>query len=314
MSDGTNPDLSNVRTAAILIGASEWPGWQDLDSATLRGSHSTLERILPKLGITTEYTLDLFDEPLNANVQLMEIHNFLTRTDFSRGRPSDVVIYYIGHGDSPGIDNQYYLYVAKSSKELPRGSAISAAALAEAVSMAARFMRIYLIIDACYAGAAVPAFAHIGGSQGVALLLASSREDAARAPQGALATAFTKRFVQAVRSIPPSEPRSLSDLNRQMISARASDQAEDNEPHPQIHNPTQRRGPVSELRIFGRPGGNYQGGDDEFSSPIVVFMGFAAIVVAIILLLKYHGSILTSGVSLNVPASTGDSKGIEKTL
>jgi len=217
------------------------------------------------LGLGPENVRSWFDDLRTPAEILGEVEAFLVRrgTDLGSNQPSmtDLLLYYVGHGSFVGPDNKYALYLPYTREATPLASALLIEQLAEMLRESARHVRKYLILDACFSGAARKGFQGTSGdivwkelelaSSGVALFSSSSARRPSRAPRGQALTMFTGAFLDVIRGEYPGLGEALSlrdvrDLTDRLIAARHREQAV----RPELHSPQQEKGDLLDVPLF----------------------------------------------------------------
>jgi serine/threonine protein kinase len=158
-------------TAAIILGASDWSECGLGPAPSFRRSGKGFLSYLVDtagLGLDPELVLDLFDDPASAGDQLGRLRDTLDgllRERREMGRPvADVVVYYVGHGTT---DDQGHLslLVRRSRKGLESETGIRAPDLARVLRISAPQQRRLVVLDCCFAEAAVRAFVGMGAPE-----------------------------------------------------------------------------------------------------------------------------------------------------
>jgi hypothetical protein len=160
------------------------------------------------------------------------------------GRISDLFVYYVGHGKLGKYNDRYYLAIPTTLEYDPYSHSITLYALSAILETYAKGLRRFLILDSCFAAAALPELSKIhdvlsdvpraenseeeqsiigdspGATCGTSLLCAASVEDAAKI--GPKYTYFTEALVSVLNngmshapgltSIPPKCPFARSEL------------------------------------------------------------------------------------------------------
>lgn len=206
----TLPDPKTTR--AIILGAENFPECdkvraenQRLGRPAFRGSANGFRDYLtsarPKgygLPDSPDHIKNLFDAEANSTEQLKEIHNFLLQW---KNETTDVLVYYVGHGEFDHRKNQYSLLVkATGAGWLRSATSLHPADLVDVLQGVCSAARIYLIVDACFAGRAGnthqsaedpthPLDAVI--PKGMATLCSSGPNDLSHAPESWPKTLFT---------------------------------------------------------------------------------------------------------------------------
>ena len=258
-------------TVAIILGASEWPKSQSrwASSAAFRSSATAFRNYLMApdgLGLGEADVLDLFDDRRSAADLDDEIDQFLSRRRLD-DRLKDVILYFTGHG-AFAEDRRYVLATRATRVDALGQSGYRVASLARTINRSVRDGRKFVILDACFAGAAEQDFivqsdvaTHLEdqamsalAESGTALLCATSSADVALAPSAGTYTMFSGALMKALRDGSPHPVRYLSfDDLRQLIANLIEKQYRDEAVMPEIHVPDQRRGDISRVALFPNP-------------------------------------------------------------
>lgn len=265
--------ISSAKSAGlivILLGASEWPKskfrWPG--SKNFRNSAESFKQYLldpQALSLDSGSVLDLFDDDRPQSKVDESIERFLI--DHSE-RMTDVLVYYTGHGAFTDDDRKYCLALRDTNADKSGASAYRMSSLASTLRKSARHARKYLIIDACYAAAALHDFIpqsdnasrmedHVMSAlpkAGTALLCAASAVDVALSPTNSEYTMFTEALLDALRngSQRVSGLLSFDDLRdhaRDFIREKFLAQGV----QPELYIPDQRCGEISSVGLFPNP-------------------------------------------------------------
>jgi hypothetical protein len=223
-------------------------------------------------GLPKENLLDLFDSPAGPSAQDDEIARFLTgrMTELkqSRSPPTDLILYYVGHGGFFPPHDQYFLALGCTKEGNESISGYPIHSLAVTLREAASWLRRYLILDCCFSAAAYQAFQSSGPmevarikteehlpTKGTALLCASSPRDPAKAPRDQDYTMFSGVLLDILRKGCPDLPErmSLAQVGKSaelLIRKRFADMAV----RPEVHSPDQKKGDVGEIALFPNHG------------------------------------------------------------
>jgi len=146
--EGWRTAARDGRRLALLIGINQYRHLRKLQNAT-RDAQEVAERLRADFGfrVNTLFDADATTEKINAALAVC-------RDDYQS--EDDIVIFYAGHGTNipgPGGEAQGYLIPVEASREnsdtwLPEAELIRQA-------KGWRAQRVFLILDACYAGAAL---------------------------------------------------------------------------------------------------------------------------------------------------------------
>jgi hypothetical protein len=160
ITNGQNP--SPQSTLVILLGAATWPDCRELeDSDAYSNAAQQLRAYLasPLFGLPSDHLLDLFNANTHASDHYLRVEQFLQERIKPRSNDSpvisDLLIYFIGHGQSVGRQAQLYLAIRTTRESSWSASALQMQTLAATLKEFARYLRLYLILDCCFAGAAM---------------------------------------------------------------------------------------------------------------------------------------------------------------
>jgi hypothetical protein len=253
--------------AAILLGAQSWPHWEALDSVAFKQSHDRFDAYLRgTLGVPDQYILDLFDSDLPPSDIVARIQAFLAPGRWPDSKPTELLVYYVGHGDT--VAGEYRLFIAQSKPAQPNSSSLSASSLSEATREGGRSLRTYFILDACFSAAATDAFKAPTGSIGVAFLTSASRDERSRTPADSSATPFTDALVTVLTRGDPGMSallslREICHLVEDEITAKNNGELT----RPEIHSPLQGRGDIADLSLLPNPDHRYSSATGRGAGP-----------------------------------------------
>ncbi|MDA0162228.1 caspase family protein [Solirubrobacter ginsenosidimutans] len=244
------PGVQLPAPALILLGAAEFPNQEDLSNPAFGQAADAIRRLAATtFELPEEWFLDLFDQPLSPSEMAEEIKAFLARV--AADGPSAAIVYYIGHGEI--ASEEYRLALQGTRRDQPVNTMLGAVALAEAMQPARRTVPQIVVVDACLGAGIVDAFKTPRAGKGVAVFAAASRDDYANAPDPDAPTLFTAALTRVLRDGDAAGPEwlSLEDVSDfvQAEWATTADAA-----RPELHDPEQREGEVSKLRIFRNAG------------------------------------------------------------
>ncbi len=273
--------LSPIRenSLVILLGAHEFPHAPRIPASNaFSACHDAIRDYFLSwdgfgLG-DSENLLDLFDSSLNNTEMNSRIVKWLQeRIEAAKEQQkpiTDVFVYYTGHGGLKEGSKDYYLAIRSTNQdEEPYWSSLPIERLASTLRNQARFLRRYLILDACFAAAALPVLQtgdldqviekrvttlnwsdDENPSKGTVLLCASSAIDPAKIAgtytmfSGALIKVLTSGFASSREYM---TFREVQGLTATLIRREFGDEGV----HPEIHSPDQRgAGDIANLDIF----------------------------------------------------------------
>lgn len=273
----SSKETGSAQILAVLLGAGWYPRSPKLAQGasfdnSARDMREYLTRSACGLGLPRENINWLYDDSRSAADQLGEIRDFLDKRQKelkAAGTPAtDLIVYYLGHGLFYGRDNAYCLAIrATEESESRLGlTSVRVSDLAQALNESTRFLRRFLILDACFAGAAYSEFqsgplqaslTQIRSempSRGTALLCASNAKDPALAPRGLARTMFSDALLKSLETGHASlgTQMSLSEVGA-LVRQNLQESFPDNWVRPEIHCPDQREGEVADVGLFPNP-------------------------------------------------------------
>ncbi len=249
-------------TLALIFGASRWPDCPKFQEAPsfARSADELTKLLRDPSDLPFRNIKFLFDSFDDVSEQLRLAREFVERRRHEgeeEGRIiSDLLLFYIGHGDFDGEAKNFYLSIRRTREETPLLTSITAHELGKWVRRTAHGLRSYLIVDCCFAAALQHGFMTTPlavaelklkavlpdlplsaddnereiPASGVALLAAAGLNDPALAPPNWPYTAFTGALLEALHHGGETLPRylSLSDLHsliQRILPRRFSDAA-----------------------------------------------------------------------------------------
>jgi WD40 repeat protein len=244
----------------IFLGASQFSK-QGLDNPAFATSKARIAEVL-----TTDYMLakrvehlDLFDQDRLPPGVIEDIQHFLDR----HRDLTDLIVYYCGHGGFLP-DQSFYLTLRATQDRREATTGLQVKQLAIDLENLLFGMRTYLVLDCCFAAAAVKAWMLDGPLStlmadqteavfprtGTALLAAASEKTAALAPLGRETTLFSGHLVEAIRDgIKRGQAQlSLADL-ADSVRGRIGRESISRKVMPFLHVPRQDEGDVSRMPL-----------------------------------------------------------------
>jgi hypothetical protein len=260
-------------TFVVMLGASRYPRDEKLSNEQFLRSAKAVRQYFESrdgFALPSDNLLWLFDSPRAPSDLDGDIRDFL-RSASQRdeaSRPRDVIVYYIGHGF---FDDQrsYFLALHSLRPDAP-DSSYRFKTLQLAIKSEARHARKYLILDACYSGAASREWMSPNADaqlvvnevaqeakddlphKGTALLCATNRDDLARAPAKADYTMFSGALIDVLQT--PTALAAGYRLSLRQLRDLAYDVIRDHYPddavRPEVHSPDQKEGDVAAIGLF----------------------------------------------------------------
>ena len=169
------------------------------------------------MAIPNANILDLFDSEDSPTTILDKIGAFLRERkaagiDEQHGQPTDLLLYYTGHGGFTGPDKMYFLAVRTTKAGEEGGSSLRMVDLATNLKKWALDLRRYLILDCCFSAAAHKEFQSAINqavsvqtldslpARGTALLCSSSPRTVSVANDGYGYTMFSGALLEVLRN------------------------------------------------------------------------------------------------------------------
>lgn len=221
------------------------------------------------LSVRPDQLLDLFDDNRSFSEIDEEVEHFLTVSAARTGNPiKNLVVYYTGHGVFSEGDQRYCLAIKSTRIGALGASAYRVNSLARTLNRIAPDARKFIIIDACFAGAAQPDFIPQGpaaermeeqtmagfADSGTALLCAASAADVALAPVFGAYTMFSDALLHVMQSGSASRGAYLSfDDIRSLATQFIRQKHQEDAVLPEVHVPDQRRGDLASIKFLPNP-------------------------------------------------------------
>jgi Caspase domain len=258
----------NDRSIAVIFGASEFPRHLQWSRSSFRNTAMAIEQyLIAGLGLHREDILDLFDSEGEPSQQLNEIEQFLRERnpDNSSEPPSNLIVYYVGHGCFSS--DKHHCFALRGTRPFPLGgSALRGGDLAEVIRQGAAHLRRFLFIDCCFAASLFSEFQGSPGSvfetqideelpsSGTALLCASSKDLPALAPEAWQYTMFGGALIEVLhrgdrRMGPRMSLREIETLCRIVVRRNSPN----NYTRPELHVPRAEEGDIANLGVFPNP-------------------------------------------------------------
>jgi hypothetical protein len=259
---------------AIILGASEWPKYPGFQSSpSFKNSAKDFRDYLLDengFGLPSDNICDLFDTPLSFPDIIEEIRKFfqsrLNQPLEHDDLPQDLIVYYVGHGGFRESTNEYYLAIQSTREPDLYITSIPIQSLAKVIMENARYLRRYIIIDSCFSSAAYLSFMSAPievayqktvealpnlPERGTTLLCSSGPRDPSKAPPGLYYTMFTGALIEVLKCVDENNITSFSfkDLHN-LIIKKLMAKFESDLVRPEVHDPEQRHGDISEVKLF----------------------------------------------------------------
>lgn len=187
----------------ILLGASKWDFWEDLNlklsehNAYLESANKIKDIFSNEkcIKVNRRNVLDLFDSPADSIEQNKEILDFVK----NRERNIDsLLIYYIGHGERNDSSGNFHLAIRNSDPQIKSATCLNSKVIAETIDEVALHLKCFFIIDCCFSGAFVDAF-HACSARDISLLCSADRNKTSEIlPESKPYTVFTGAVISAL--------------------------------------------------------------------------------------------------------------------
>jgi hypothetical protein len=260
--------LDSRKTLAVILGVSDCPRAPSLQPLPqCRNSADAFEAFLcSDLGLSRSNVINLFDLADSASDQLDKIEDWLADRVAIDSKPTDLIVYYSGHGGFTRNDQAYFLAIQKTRAGSEGATSIRYIDLASALKRHAQAIRKYLILDCCFAASAVFGVQSDLAQlvirrvedelppSGTAVLCSSSAELFSIAPPGERYTMFSGALLDClVYGIPGSRRYlSLEDVGKRtrelIVEKFPSDFV-----RPELHVPEQTHGNLAQFPLFPNP-------------------------------------------------------------
>ena len=264
--------VNPANTLAVLLGASSWPKCSEVLPSSNAFAKSALEMKHYLTGsdgmaIPAANILDLFDSEETPSSMLEKLGTFLqerTVTTTAEAKPTDLLLYYTGHGGFSGPDKTYFLAVRTTKYREEGGSSIRMVDLATNLKRWALDLRRYIILDCCFSAAAFKEFQSAVNqavsaqtldalpATGTALLCSSSPRTVSVANDGYGYTMFSGALLQVLRIGEIGQaPNGLSlDETGARVRRLIQERHADDGVRPEVHSPDERQGDVADIPLF----------------------------------------------------------------
>lgn len=263
--------LSVDTTLAIILGVSECPRAPLLQPLPQCASSAQAfaQYLQGPLGLPGNRVFNLFDSKVAASEQLDQIEDWLSeRTSSSVAKPpADLLIYYSGHGGFSRNDQSYFLAVQRTRGGSEGATSIRYVDLASSIKRHTGSMRRYLVLDCCFAAAAVVAMQSDIAQMvlqrvedelppsGTAVLCSSSAKLVSVAPPGERHTMFSGALLQCLHQGVENGPRTLTLEDVGKAARKIIQEKYPNDSvRPELHVPEQSRGDPAKVPLFPNPG------------------------------------------------------------
>ncbi len=320
-SDYLKPVLPQ-ETLVIILGAHDWSRAKLSSSITFKASAQAFLHCVCSpscLGIPAENILNLFDDESAASEQIDTIGQFLdakvrSPRQSAGAKPRNLLIYYTGHGSFHHSTNEYFLCVRSMTH---KGAGLYVRFLADCLNEHAPFLRRFIILDCCFAGAANKMFqsanldvatrqtAHVFPTRGTVILCSSSGEKTSETVEGETYTRFSGALMSALQEGETSlgELMSFRELNA-VVYERLRQKHGVEAIRPELHSPSQPDGDLADLRIFRNADWsgsvNVEGNRAPPNEPVEVppIVVYISVTVAVVLVVSIV-LISISGININ---------------
>lgn len=255
-----------VNTSVLILGASSFPNCSLSGTVCFTNSANEIAGYFTSpegLGLPKDQMLNLFDEDIKLGDLLRKIKKFITDKD---RKTKDLIIYYVGHGGFGDDLTDFYLATRSTDENAAFSTSIPFADLAKILKENTTDMRCYIILDCCFAAAAVSSLQSIGlidsvraqteseVDEGTAILCAASKYAPASFDESIGLTRFTHSLLSVLKTGDATEKgfmsfRRVAELTKKVLKQNFPA----GHALPEIHIPSQKHGDVSINRIFPNP-------------------------------------------------------------
>lgn len=254
--------LNPVSTLVIILGVSvcpRAPNFQPLQQCA--NSAKDFEDYLRAFGVKN--IINCFNSEASASDQIDQIEDWLSQRMRSVPAPTDLIVYYTGHGGFSRNDQSYFLAVHRTREGAEGATSIRYVDLASSIKRHTNELRKYLILDCCFAAAAVLKIQAdltqlvVDRVQdelppsGTAVLCSSAAKLVSIAPPGEKYTMFSGALLACLKSGVPDAP---SGLTLEHIGLGVRKLIQDKYPNeavrPELHVPEQSHGNLARMPLF----------------------------------------------------------------
>lgn len=259
--------LEKDKIGLILLGASEFPrsGHYNGSEAFLNAKKRIRNYFETRFSLQEpQDILDLFDKDYEPNKIDGEIDIFIKER---HSKIKDLIIYYVGHGGHDN-NNGFLLTIRQSRDSNLAVSSITAQNLGKTLSRAGSQLRLFLILDCCFAGDLFTKFqspfidvvqrdiANNFPDNGIALLCSSSKDKPSVIVKNGKITMFSEALDTTLRKGSPqikSEYLTLRDVGNLTFSyIKAYNPGE--AVRPEVHTPLMPQGDIADIPGFPNHG------------------------------------------------------------
>jgi len=278
-------DPSPQTTLLILLGASRWP-LANLDSSpAFENAKNALQAYFLSdphgFHLPESNVLDCFNSNDTGPDILDRISDFLRDSMAMKKASStqvrDILVYFVGHGGITKDSSIFYLAIPRTRKDYEKATGIAIDDLAERLKKGARFQRRILILDCCFAAAAVRFFQGAATTEllrektiaafeekdqgigfpgrGTSFLGSSGKDVASIILPDESSTMFTSALLSALHAGDPFQEKErlpLRTVHRLTVDF-LSKTFGDSFPQPELHSPDQTEGKVEDVPFFPNP-------------------------------------------------------------
>lgn len=258
-------------TLIVILGACEWPSYPQLGSSkAFRNSAEHLIRYFMSstfFNLPEQNILNLFNTDASASEILHAVADFINKRkddSVTNGlRISNLIIYYVGHGGFVGGSSHYYLAVKSTRQSTAMTSGILVESLAGAIKEQTLNLRTFVVIDACFSGAAYKYFQSTPSEvigvkikelfrKGISLLCSSSSKDPSRLLEEK--TMFTSALLKVLENGSSNYNNFMSFYDVSvLLKEKIFQEHQDEAVRPEIHSPLQTQGDISQVEFFPNP-------------------------------------------------------------
>ncbi|MEP3428896.1 MAG: caspase family protein [Roseibium sp.] len=270
-------NVSGKEVIAIIMGASEWPMFEKLNfiegdfasNPFVNSKNFFAEYLLSAngLGIPKENLLDLFDNADSPYKIKQLIEAFLLSSKMRIGNISDVIFYYVGHGDYYEKDN-YYIATKFLDQSDIKSTRFDIEDIASKLLDNVGSSRHILILDSCYSAGAQSAYRQSIENAaesvneltqkyrprlGTTLFCAAGQRKYAKVLPGQEMTMFTGALSEALKNHTDTENTlfSLRELGEEMQDIIREKYGSEGV-IPEIHTPIADDGDIASSQIYPR--------------------------------------------------------------
>lgn len=212
-------EFQSTKAGLIILGCNEGNHsilTESTNNRTLKRSYEDFRNyFLNDLEVPVNNIFDLYNSKKNVISLLIAIEEFLSNNDFN-----DIFIYYVGHGFVKTRNYSFGFLISDTTNELEFRTVLEFKKLNSSISRYSKGMRVFYIIDCCFAGKVLQSLLSAGISniansikrkaKGIVTYLAVDSNEGSYAFENSNHSVFTGNFLRTLKSGIPNKKHKLS--------------------------------------------------------------------------------------------------------